>query len=140
MNLHPDVVRDLLSLYLAGEASPGTRSLIEEQLAADPALREQARQASHAPSEPALGEQVSAPQGVEREALSRTRRALRLRSWLMGLAIFTTVSPFSFFADEHGTRVLLLEAPRFAGALLAAAAVLWIAFWRVSRRLQVTGL
>ena len=38
MELHPDVVVDLLPAYLAGEASAETRRLVERCLAADPAL------------------------------------------------------------------------------------------------------
>ena len=32
MKLPPDVLEDLLTLYAAGEASPGTRALIEEEI------------------------------------------------------------------------------------------------------------
>ena len=39
-----DVIKDLLPLYLAGEASADSRALVEEHLDRDPDLAEQARQ------------------------------------------------------------------------------------------------
>lgn len=38
MELHRDVIVDLLPVYLAGEASAETRQLVESQLARDPEL------------------------------------------------------------------------------------------------------
>ena len=46
MKLDPEVIRDLLPLYLAGEASPATRRLVDEHLAADPELARLARAAA----------------------------------------------------------------------------------------------
>ena len=59
----------------------------------------------------------------------------------MGGAIFTTVLPFSVQGNQHGIQFFLLrDAPATAALSFAAAAVLWFAFWRLSRRLRVTGL
>jgi anti-sigma factor RsiW len=46
MKLDPEVIQDLLPLYLAGEASPATRRLVDEHLAADPELARLARAAA----------------------------------------------------------------------------------------------
>jgi anti-sigma factor RsiW len=142
MTLHPDVLRDLLTLYLAGEASPATRELVEEHLARDPEL---ARLASEAASEDdrwtRAGRQVEVAPSVEKAALETTRRTLRLRSMLLAVAITLTLLPFSFVASREGIDfVLLTAAPRLASLLWAGAVGFWIAFWRVSRRLRVTGL
>jgi anti-sigma factor RsiW len=39
-----DVIKDLLPLYLAGEASPDSRAMVEQHLDRDPELAELARQ------------------------------------------------------------------------------------------------
>ena len=40
MQVTRDIVRDLLPVYLAGEASADTRAVVEKHLATDPQLRE----------------------------------------------------------------------------------------------------
>jgi anti-sigma factor RsiW len=142
MTLHPDVLRDLLPIYLAGEASPATRALIEEHLVRDPDLARLVREAADEESWKGLGGMPpTAEPTAEKIAFDGTRRALRLRSLLLGLAIAATLLPLSFVFDEGGLRfVLLSTAPKSALLLLAAALGLWIGFWRVSRRLSVTGL
>jgi anti-sigma factor RsiW len=143
MTLHPDVLRDLLPVYLAGEASPATRALIEEHLARDPELASLVREAA-AENLSGLADLPVTPTGeptFEKAALDETRRALRLRSLLLGLAIAATLLPFSCVVDEDGLRfVLLSTAPEAVSLLLSAALCLWIGFWCVSRRLRVTGL
>lgn len=141
MKLDPAVIQDLLPLYLAGEASPATRSLVEEHLAADPELARLA----HAAADPGLSGLAAAgalpAPTAAKSALDATRRRLRRRSWLMGCAIFTTLLPFSMHGNDAGIQFLLLrDAPATAALSFAAAAVLWLAFWRISRRLRVTGL
>ena len=79
MTVDPEVIRDLLPLYLAGEASPATRRLVEEHLAADPELARLAHDAvdpelsrlapASAPAAPTAG----------KAALDATRRLLLRR-------------------------------------------------------------
>ncbi len=139
MNVTAEVVKDLLPLYVAGEASADTRALVEEFLRTDPqlatlatALREQE---SRPPQPPA------APPGAERAALATTRSLLRRRSWLLGFALMFTGLPLSFTFDATGLRFLLLrDAPGFALVSWFVALGLWAAFAQVARRLRVTGL
>ena len=141
MSVDPAVIQDLLPLYLAGEASPASRQLVEEHLAANPDLARLARAAA----DPGLSRFEAAgalpTPTAGKSALDATRHLLRRRSWLMGCAIFTTLLPFSIHGDDQGIRFFLLrDAPATAAVSFAAAALLWVAFWRVSRRLRVTGL
>jgi anti-sigma factor RsiW len=147
MTVDRDVIQDLLPLYLAGEASPATRKLVEEHLAANPELALLARAAGN----PDLAGGVGAPAPLpplpplppdaQKSALDATRRLLRRRSWLMGGAIFTTLLPFSVHGDDSGIRFFLLrDAPGSAALSFSAAALLWFAYWRVARRLRVSGL
>ena len=80
MNVTRDVIKDLLPLYAAGEASADTRALVGSFLSGDPELLRlaEALKAGEVAPEPAL------PQEAGREALRRTRRLLRRRSWLLG--------------------------------------------------------
>ena len=141
MTLDPAVIQDLLPLYLAGEASPATRKLVEEHLAANPDLARLARAASD-PELSRFGGPTTLPTpSAGKSALDATRRLLRRRSWLMGCAIFTTVLPFSVQGNQNGIQFFLLrDAPATATVSFVLASLLWVAFWRVSRRLRVTGL
>jgi anti-sigma factor RsiW len=138
--LDPDIVKDLLSIYLAGEASPATRALVEQHLAADPEL---ARLAAEARSEespfPETARTPTPPPSAEKSALDTTRRALGRRSWLLAGALFATLVPFSFEASSEGIRFFLLT-PGTAAICFPAAVALWIGYWRARRRLSVTGL
>lgn len=141
MKLELEVIRDLLPIYLAGEASPATRRLVEEHLAADPELALLARAAGDPDLVGGAGAPAPLKPDIEKSALDSTRRLLRRRSWLMGGAIFTTLLPFSVHGDDSGIRFFLLrDAPGSAALSFAAAALLWLAHWQVSRRLRVTGL
>ena len=46
MNVTREVILDLIPLYLAGDASPATRALIDEYLRQDPELAERVRSLS----------------------------------------------------------------------------------------------
>lgn len=143
MKIDPAVIRDLLPLYLAGEASPETRRLVEEHLAEDPELARLA--AAAATADPEFQRLAAAgplpPPTSGKAALDATRRLLRWRSWLLAGAIFTTLLPFSIYGSDRGIEFFLLrDAPATAALSLSAAAALWLAFWRLSRRLRVTGL
>lgn len=141
MKVDREVIQDLLPLYLAGEASPATRKLVEERLAADPELALLAREAGD-PRLPAhaVATATLAP-SAEKSALDATRRLLRQRSWLMGCAIFTSLLPLSSHGNSEGIRFLLLrDAPVTAAISAAFALAFWFAWWRVSQRLRVTGL
>ena len=141
MKLDPEVIQDLLPLYLAGEASPATRRLVDEHLAADPELARLARAAADPEFALVATPSASPAPTAAKSALDATRRRLRRRSWLMGCAIFTTLLPFSMHGNETGIQFFLLrDAPGTAALSFAAAAGLWLAFWRASRRLRVTGL
>ena len=141
MTVDPAVIRDLLPLYLAGEASSASCKLVEEHLAANPDLARLARAAADEELSRNATASALPPPSAEKSALDATRRLLRWRSWLMGGAIFATLLPFSVYGSDRGIEFFLLrDAPATAALSLFAAAVLWLAFWRVSRKLRVTGL
>ena len=105
MNITKDVVKDLVAVYLAGEASADTRALVEERLRADPDLAAQVDRARRL-EVPAVA--LPSPT-VEKRAFDRTRRRLRGRGILLGAAIYFSTLPLTVTFGSEGFRGLLLE-------------------------------
>ena len=137
MTITQDVVRDLVPVYLAGEASADTRRLVEEYAARDPAIArdiESARE-SRLPPTPPL-----APT-AEKAALDATRQLLKTRTSTLVVAILFTLLPLSFvFQGGRVTFFVLRDAPVIAAAWWLTAAIVWICHAWVRRRLRVSGL
>ncbi|HET8548454.1 MAG TPA: hypothetical protein VFL57_10640, partial [Bryobacteraceae bacterium] len=89
MTITRDVIRDLLPVYLSGEATADTIALVEEFLRNEPDMAASVREAKRL-NLPQL-RQVAAGAAVERQALLRTRRQLRGRGLLLGFAVFFTL-------------------------------------------------
>ena len=139
MNVTRQIVKDLLPLYVSGEASPDSRSLVESFLREDPELALLAEALRHEALAPVRESRV-AP-GAGRAALERTKRLLRRRTWLLAFALFFSGLPMSFAVGNDGLQFFLLrDAPVVASVSVAVAAALWIAFGVTARRLRVTGL
>lgn len=138
MNVTREIVKDLLPLYVAGEASEESRAAVEEWLRTDPEL---ARLAAELRDDAAPPPATGVPQGSGQTALAATKALLRRRSWLLALALLFTGLPASFAFDGGGLRFFMLrDAPLMSSISLATALGLWIAFGVVTRRLRVTGL
>ena len=136
MKITRDVVKDLLAVYQAGDASGDTRAIVEEWLRADPDLARLAEQARRI-SLPAL---PPLPATAEKRALDRTRRRLRWRSILLGTAVYVTMLPLSITFNSRGFTGLLIDNWPERVVVLALAAALWGLYWHVSRRLRLSGL
>jgi anti-sigma factor RsiW len=139
MTISPDVITDLLPLYLAGEASTGTRALLEEYLREHPDfaqnIREQVERSTALLTGPAPGVPVTADR--EKAVLERVRRFNRRRSYVLALSLALTMIPFSFaFAGDHIVWMMLRDNPRQAVFLWLAAAVCWAFYYAMGRRLR----
>ena len=136
MNITRNVVKDLVTVYLAGEASADTRSLVEDWLRSDPELAAQVERARGLEL-PA----IAAPgPTVEKRAFDRTRRRLRGRGIVLGAAIYFSTLPLTVTFGSDGFHGLLLEDWSARIPTLVLAAALWVAYWRMSRRLGAPGL
>lgn len=134
MKTSRDVIRDLLPLYVAGEASADTRRLVAEAMAADPMLAAEADALRRADPTAVPGPPPVADR--DREALRRIRSAVRTRSLLMGLAIFLSLLPFSFFWVDGELRLFALrDAPGIAIPALIAGIGCWVGYAAIGRRL-----
>ena len=133
-----DVIKDLLTLYLADEASADTRALVESHLATDPEL---ARQVAEARRIPPLPETPPPPPDAELQALGQTRQLLQQRSHTLAVALIFTALPLAFTFDASGITFLLIrDAPKVGLAWWATATAMWIAHLLIRRRLRVAGV
>jgi hypothetical protein len=143
MQVTRNVVLDLLPLYLAGEACPETRKLVEEFLSQDATLAaEVERQKSNSLRQILTGGKLmSLPQDHDAQTLARTRSTISQRSWTLGLAIAFTLFPFSFvFEKGHLQWMMARDTPSMAMASWAAAFGFWLGFIIHNRRLRSSGL
>ena len=131
-----DVVKDLLTVYLAGEASADTRALVEEWLRDDPELRREL-EAARREDLPL----VAAPQpSVETRAVAKTRRHFRMRAIVLGAAIYFTTLPLTVYSNSSGFQGLLIHDWLGRGVALATAALFWCLYFSLSRRMRGAGL
>ena len=137
MSIPKEVILDLLSVYLAGEASPTTRAWLEERLAQDPELAERVRRQRTESFDQAL---PPLPPELELRALRRTRRIMTLLRWLFGFGMaFSAVAlALELSFRPLKLRLLLLDYPVQLGLCLAAGAACWTAYFVLRRRLRTT--
>jgi hypothetical protein len=137
VNISRDVVKDLIAVYLAGDASADTRALVESYLKTDPDLAKDVEAAGHA----TLGLPPTQMPTAEKQALEATQQQLKVRTSTLVVAMIFTVLPLTF--AFHGTTItflLIRDAPVIGLAWWATAAIMWIWHLRIRRRLQVSGL
>ena len=146
MKITRDVVKDLWPLYAADEATPDTRTLVEEFLRNDPELEAQLRKAAALDLDPASV--PAAPELAERRALTMTKQILRReRLFLVAGIVLAAIPPSITEAHLHfeswGLTSAFAKLPAwentFALACLGASLVSWIAWFSVWRRLRLRG-
>ena len=122
MNMTENIVNDLIPLYVVNECSADTRALVEEYLLSHPQRADEVRRmmATTIPSATA-----SPKSSDEMRAFRKARRRLRRRSWLMAVAIFFSLTPFSFAWSSGKTWWVLRDAPGTALVYASLAVGLW---------------
>jgi len=146
MNVTDDVLNDLLTLYLAGEASADTRALVEERARREPAFAAKMRDAREVDQAAARaidlpGMLAAPPSDVEVRALERTRHAIFLRTLFFAAGLFCTLLPLAIYGDEHGVRFLILgRHPGLMWAFWSIAAASWTAWYVMNREVRKAGL
>lgn len=138
MKVTREVIHDLLPAYLSGEASTDTVALVEEFLRqdADLARTVEALRANPLPELP-----IALRPTQEKETLNMTKRLLRWRGIMMGLAIFLTMLPMWFVETDQVRWGFMRDMPPAVTALVwLGALACWGGFLYVRRRLLSTGL
>jgi len=139
MNVSREVITDLFPVYASGEASTDTVSLVDEFFRNDPEFAELIRDEGvlqlHTPIH------VAVSPDLERRSLILTKKHLRVRGVILGLAIFFSLLPLSSYGNsEEGLQWLMLkDAPVTAGAALLLGAGFWITYFLKGRRLRTQG-
>ncbi len=137
MNITRDVIKDLIAVYLAGEASDDTRALVESCLQADPELAKDVEAARAMP----LALPATHAATTEKQALEATRQQLRSRTSTLAIAMVFTVLPLTCAGhDATVTFFLIRDEPVIGIAFWATAVVMWIWHASIRRRLRVSGL
>lgn len=138
MSVPRDVILDLLPLYVAGEASPATRELIEEYLKGDPELARRVGE-TRAGAISGLPATTGPRPEIEMESLRRTRRVLAWQRWLLGLGIGLVALCFSTRIEFQGARVaqvrlLIFDLPYVFGPMLLVGVACLVAYQVLKRR------
>ena len=87
MNITQEVVTDLLPIYLSGEASSDTKSLVEEYFRDNPDFERMARSAGRPLETLRTAPPVAAGSEKEKRDLESVRCGLDRRKWLFGLSL-----------------------------------------------------
>ena len=125
MKITKHIISDLFPLYVANECSPDTRALVEEYLQQNPREADELRRIMNTT---VSATQLPAVHLDEMRSFREARRQLRQRSWLLALAIFFSLAPFSFFTNGERTWWLFREAPGSALIYAALGLSFWIAY------------
>ncbi|HET9791886.1 MAG TPA: hypothetical protein VFR08_11325 [Candidatus Angelobacter sp.] len=130
MNVTRQVITDLLPVYLSGEASEDTKTLVEDYFRQDPDFEHIARTVAT----PLETLRAAAPIGASPERKKRDLESiflgLRRRKWLFGVSLFLTLSPLSFdFAHGHIVSLMLPQSLWHAAFDWSLAAVLWFVYF-----------
>lgn len=144
MNVSRDVISDLLALYFSGEASPDTCRLIEEYFRKNPAYAQEARRAAEALQTLGMMEELRPDTQLERKALKRAKKLLRVQSILLAVACTLTLNALSLgFSFEFGNghmRAHWLAIPgqrEVVLVLMLLAASTWFSYAFVRRRIKI---
>lgn len=143
MTVTREVILDLLPVYLAGEASPATRALVEEYLKQDTELAQrlrlqwEERLKSVAPS--------GLPPELELRSLKRTRKLLTVQKLLFGFALFFAAFGLSIecstrnghFQEFHFS---VRDYPAAFGGALVCSLICWVFYFFIRRRIRTVGL
>jgi len=139
MNVSDDVLNDLLTVYLAGEASAGTKTLIESHARQNPAFASRIAAArAWSLNDSAHGEPA---RDLELQALNKTRQFIFLRTLFFAGGVLFTLLPLLFAFDERGVEFLVWgRYPGLVWSFWSIAAAAWVACVVMHRQVQRTGL
>jgi hypothetical protein len=133
MKITRDVITDLLPVYLAGEASPDTRALIDEFLDENPDFAKLVAEQE----KPLTSTSINIPKETEMQTLEKTKKILWQRSMYMGFAIFFSLFPASVRgSSDEGIRWMWEGTPIIPIVSVLIAILMWILYARTNHKLD----
>ena len=137
MKITRDVITDLLPVYLAGEASNDTRSLVEEYLKENPEFGKWITEQET----PLEDNSIKIRKETEMQTLEKTKKILSQRSLYLGFAIFSTLFPASIRGgSEEVIRWMWEGTPIIPIASVLIAILMWILYANTNRKLNGSDL
>jgi len=130
MNVTKEVITDLFPLYVANECSKDSRALVEDYLRNNPGQAEELKRIMNTPV-PSGTAQLAGSEEVR--SLREARRRVRRQSWLMGLAIFFSLLPFSFLVTGGKIYWVFRESPMTAIVYGLLGIVCWSTYFLMRR-------
>ena len=139
MTISDAVMNDLLTMYLAGEASAETRALVESHARANPSFAARLR-AAGAITVPVASADAAAPD-QELRVLNRTRQFILLRTIFCAGGVLFTLLPLVFKFGSAGVEFLILgREPGLMWSFWSVAIASWVAFAIMNKRVRTVGL
>lgn len=140
MKVSREVILDLLPLYMAGEASPATCTLVEEFLRQDAELRAQLNGGSIKDLIVLPSGKAEMPVDLELRSLRRTRGLLkwqrRLYGWGLAFSI-ASISGVGYWQNGHPVFHFFLSSyPRLFVPCISLAVSCWINYFILLWRLR----
>jgi hypothetical protein len=133
-----EVINDLIPAYLVGEASEDSRALVEEFLRGDPEFAALVRNEQ---SIELLKQPITLAADHEKQSLTRLKRLIKLQTWFLALALFFSVVPFSVKIEDGSIRFFMLQNTSWLAAIYwSIAALFWLGYFLIRRRLRVGGI
>ena len=139
MNVTDEVMNDLLTLYLAGEASADTKALIDSYARGHAAFAAKLEPAG--PLSPVEVPHSGPPADLELKTLTETRKFIFLRTMFWAGGVLFTLLPLVFTIDARGVQFLVLG--RHAGlvwSFWSIAVAAWTACYVMHREIRRVGL
>jgi len=132
-----DILEDLMALYAAGEASVGTKRLVEAYAREHPEIAERLKAAAGlgVPLPP-----VAVDPDVGVRTLKQTRQFITLRTLFSAMGIAFTLLPLTFTFDQNGVRLFLHDQTGLVSSFWSVAAASWVATWMMHREIRRTGI
>ncbi|MCK5034182.1 MAG: hypothetical protein KAS18_11125 [Calditrichia bacterium] len=136
MKLTNDVIIDLLPLYFSSEASEDTKTLVNTYFEQNPEFAEEAKKSSEQIITNDIP--ITLTKEDEMKTLNKTKKFIRLRSWLLGFAIFFTLAPASVAHIDGRTYWFAFEAPLTALGYALIGAIFWLSYFITRHKLRTT--
>ena len=129
MTITKEIVTDLLPLYFANTCSTDSQRMVEAYIASDPAFAADVERFRSTP--------VTLTASLDEvNALRRTRMLINRRTTYFALALFFTLVPFSFMVNNGTVTWLVAQSPVLVGFYLSIAAVFWVLYLLLRRKLN----